>query len=164
MITPNVTPILSPSSAITREGAVADCLQGRSLSGGGQPAPETFSWQVLELDATFPEGLRSHAATTDPDFPSQHAVKTARTLCYDVDRIVGAIVSFSDAEAFEGDLLIHWRSPNRGITLICPADSGREPKLYREEVSDGRVLSSDIMPNPRASDVAREIKWVWDQA
>jgi hypothetical protein len=167
MITPNVSPLSSPSSAVTREGALADWIQALSPQAGGAgiaPGDFPLTWQVIELDTTFPEILRPDATTVEVDFPSQYAMGIARALCYDVDRIIGNIVSFADCEAFEGDLLIHWRSADRGITLICPSDSDRQPKLYREELRDGKLLKSEIMPDPRASDIALAIKWVWNEA
>ncbi len=160
MIVPNSTPI-SGTSAVTREGAVADYIYSCSAAAGGRAPEFVFSWQVAELDATFPESLRPFLISTGMDFPSSHAMGIARDLCHDVDRILGTTVSFSGLECFEGDLLIHWRSAERGITLICPSDLRREPKLYREELSGPRLLKSDIAANPHASDVAREINWVW---
>jgi|ERR1019366_2248244 hypothetical protein len=167
MIAPDFAPFTGTSLAITKEGAVADQIQIGSPQGGGngsglERAP--FSWPVLELDATFPESLRPHVSAIEVDFPSSHAMGIARSLCRDVDRIAGKIVSFSDLEAFEGDLLIHWRSADRSITLICPAGADRQAKLYREELRDGRFFRSDIKPEPRASDIALAIKWVWNQA
>jgi hypothetical protein len=116
---------------------------------------------VLELDATFPEALRRSAADAELDFPSHHAMATARSLCFDVDRILRSIVSFTDVEAFEGDLLIHWRSADRWTTLICPSGPDRKAKLYREELREGKLLHSDFAVGPRASDIASAIRWVW---
>jgi len=166
MILTNVAPVLSSSSAISREGAVADFIQSRSSIATGSLLPEgsAFSWQVLELDATFPEILRPDIMKRDGDFPTRHALDTARSLCSNLDRILPNVVSFSDLEAFEGDLLLHWRSDSRSVTLICPSDSTRRTKLYREQVQTGGSLKTDIAPDPRASDLAREIKWVWNRA
>jgi hypothetical protein len=164
MISSIAAPFSSASSAVSREGAVADFIYTFSSAvAGDQPAPEglAFSWQVLELDATFPEVLRP--GLNDGDFPSRHALGLARSLCSDLDRILRKVISFSDLEAFEGDLLIHWRSGHRGVTLICPADSNRRAKLYREEIGPDRPLKTNISADPRASDLAREIQWVWNK-
>jgi hypothetical protein len=153
------------SSAVSREGAVADIIRMLSLPPvlqGQPPEPVEFSWQVLELDSTFPETLRRDLVPCGADFPSEHALQIGRVLCADLDRILPRVVSFTDLEAFEGDLLIHWRSETRSVTLICPADSTRKAKLYREEHDGNHTLKSDISPDPRASDVAREIQWVWN--
>ena len=165
MMLPNVAPIASSSSAVSREGAVADFIYMLSAAPAltGRPSAEMieFSWQVLELDATFPEMLRLDITNCGEDFPSKHALGIARSLCADLDRILPKVVSFSDLEAFEGDLLLHWRSESRSVTLICPADSMRPAKLYREQLDNGRTTKTDIAPGPRVSDLAREIQWVW---
>ena len=167
MMLPSFGTIAGSPSAISREGAVADFiyLLSSSPASGGGPSAETteFSWQVLELDATFPEMLRHDLTSSGEDFPSKHALRAARSLCADLDRILPKVVSFSDLEAFEGDLLLHWRSESRGVTLICPADSSRRTKLYREQMERGRGSKTDITPDPRASDLAREIQWVWNR-
>jgi hypothetical protein len=164
MIVPLVVPG-SPSSAIaiTREGAVADralsaCI-GNDLTLRGKP----FSWLVLELDAAFPEGLRPHP-DLDADFPSRYALSTARSLLSDVDRIFGLTASFSDLDSFEGDLLIHWRSGNAGIALICPSDSTRVAKVYRERVENDAAVESVLIENPRPSDIVGLIKWIKNPA
>lgn len=167
MMLPNVAPVASSSSAVSREGAVADFIYKLSSAPAltGRPLAETveFSWQVLELDSTFPEMLRHDLTNWGEDFPSKHALGIARSLCADLDRILPKVVSFSDIEAFEGDLLLHWRSESRAVTLICPADATRRVKLYRELLENGRAVKTDIAPNPRVSDLAREIQWVWNR-
>jgi hypothetical protein len=167
MMLPNIAPITNSSSAVSREGAVADFIYMLSSTPAltGRPSAETldFSWQVLELDATFPEMLRQDITSIGEDFPSKHALGIAKSLCADLDRILPRVVSFSDLEAFEGDLLLHWRSESRSVTLICPADSTRRRKLYREQLDDRLIKETDIAPSPRASDLAREIQWVWNR-
>jgi hypothetical protein len=166
MIALNTPTPASPSLAVSREGGVADRIQAlweHSGTTGGSKETATFSWQVLELDTTFPDVLRPQSDCADADFPTVHAMSTARALCADVDRILGETVSFADLEAFDGDLLIHWRSPDRSMTLICPAGPDRKAKLYREELSPGAAVKSDITAEPRASDIARAIRWVWNK-
>jgi len=166
MIGADVISQLKPSSAVTREGALADFFfQNRSHAGDGGRGDEIpVSWQVLELDVTFPETLRPVSEAAENDFPSAHAMDIARSLCRDVDRILGNIVTFSDIEAFEGDLLVHWRSSDRWITLICPSGRERKTKLYREELNEAKLLKSETIIEPQASDIAEAIRWVWGAA
>jgi hypothetical protein len=167
MMLPNGAPTTSSSSAVSRDGAVADFIYALSSppSLTGRPSAETldFSWQVLELDATFPEMLRLDITNGGDDFPSKHALGIARSLCADLDRILPRVISFSDLEAFEGDLLLHWRSDSRSVTVICPANSMRPAKLFREQLDNGRTAKTHIAPNPRASDLAKAIQWVWNR-
>ena len=80
----------------------------------------------------------------------------AKHLLEEANAIAPIYLAASEVESFEGDLLIHWTTTNKRLTLISPREQDRPLKLYRR-IANGW---SELTPNPVANDLSSALLWV----
>jgi hypothetical protein len=94
------------------------------------------------------------------DFPTEHALRSVKRLLGEAAGISRTNAPPSSIECFEGDVLMHWRFADRGISLISPADPAKRPKLYRETVKGDLAAITELKEGASSSDLVEWLQWV----
>ena len=96
-------------------------------------------------------------AETDPleDRPTGNVVLRLTTLLAESHAHAAIFIGASEVESFEGDLLVHWQSSGKRVTIISPRQEEQPLRLYRK-LSTGW---SQLMQDPSPTDVTAALQW-----
>jgi hypothetical protein len=93
------------------------------------------------------------------DTPTSSVCAEARRIVSEAHKISPINLDVTTVEASEGDLLIHWDTPTKGIVLICPKNGGA-PSLYRETLEGVRPTDSELLSNASSTSLSEALAWV----
>jgi hypothetical protein len=65
-------------------------------------------------------------------------------------------------ESFEGSLILHWDTENKGVVLTFRAVDG-QVGLYWEEIAQKKSFNSQLVRNPTPEEAAVKIEWLLER-
>jgi hypothetical protein len=122
-------------------------------------AQDTFISRVVNgmaVEDTIRD-IRSVAlAETDEDRPDEAVIARAEAILRKANQHDPIYLEASEIEGFEGDLLIHWATEQKRLTLVSPKQPDQNLRLYRRMANGW----TEHVPNPSPADIVTAIKWV----
>jgi hypothetical protein len=132
-------------------GALAWAPPAYHCSAIGLGALGTTLARIDDLYAAF---LRTE------DTPSEAAHQRIREAVRKANQLLPMFLEPSLVEEFEGDILIHWDTPQRNIVLVSPASGQGTLQLYRERLAGKQAVESNLIKDANPQDLANALAWV----
>ena len=105
---------------------------------GAVVGPDALCRTMVDIDR-----LGREVPVTE-DTPAPFARELAKRLLSEAQLLKPIVICAAVVEGSEGDVLIHWNAPSKGVVLICPGTAERPPQVYREVLSGNRTEHSSI--------------------
>lgn len=126
------------------------------------PAADSLISGILSacaVPSTIAEIDKVVASDPVEDRPTEETIRRAKHFLEEAHVHSPVYLTASEVESFEGDLLIHWTTPNKRIAIISPHQQNQPLKLYKT-ISSGW---SNLMSNPSPVDLNLALQWVMQQ-
>ena len=111
---------------------------------------------AMAVEDTVTTILSVVAAESEEDRPTSAVVERAVALLRAAQIVEPIYLRASEVEGFEGDLLIHWRTPQKRVTLVAPKQSDQSVRLHKRRASGW----SEFANAPSPADMVSALKWL----